>query len=339
VVTTSAQRAVRGNFSFSYITRSAGWNALYDIRANDTGSPVELLLKASVYQNTGEDWDNVTMILSTGTPLDSRVVPSLETWFLRFTQPLMGRVSGIDISSQANELYIIDAEMAPGAPFDEVDEDPIFSIPDLVSVSETYTTHEYEITTPFSVPSGLQPSLVEVRRAEVPAQFTWFAVPRVDSDAYLIARLTDWEEFIVLPGEAGIFFENSWVGKTWLNPAQSGDTLNVSMGIDRGVTVERKRMAEFSRKGLLGRRKTETIAWEIVIRNGKNRAVDIEVKDQIPVSTDAEIQVSLEESSGARYEESTGMLTWKVKLEPGETLKKEFRYSVRYPSDKLLRLE
>ncbi len=333
VITTSASRATKGNFTFSYVAQNAGWNAMYDIRANDTGSPVELLMKAAVHQNTGEDWSNVTMTLSTGTPLSRRVAPTPEPWFLRFIQPLAERVGGIEVHSQVAE-YATDNEMVPDMVLDEA-----LTMPELIAVSETYTTQEYQITTPFSVPSGPQPRMVEVRKAEVPAQFTWYAVPRMESDAFLIARLTNWDEFVVLPGEAGVFFENSWVGKTMLNPSQAGDTLTVSMGADRSVSVERSRLEEFSKTGILGRKKTETIAWEILIRNGKSRTVDIEIKDQIPVSTDAEIEITLEESSKARHEENTGILTWKLSLQPGETQKREFRYSVRYPSDKVLRLE
>ncbi len=340
VVTVSAARSARGQFEFSYITRSAGWNALYDIRAEDTQKPVEMLMKASVRQNTGEDWENIRLTLSTANPLDSRVVPSLSTWFLRYVEPLpygaaqRSRLKeSIMMDTEAFPLHIVIAE-------DEIVEDALAgSVAGITVATQTHTTREYFIDTPYNIMSGADDLMIEVLRDELPAQFTWFAVPRVERDAFLVARITQWEDFVILPGPMGVFFEDSWVGSTFINPEQTADTLEVSLGTDRSVAVERERLTEYSRKGMLGRRTTETVAWNIVVRNGKNVPVNIEIKDQIPVTTDADIQITLEEKSGASHLESTGILTWRLEIAPGETVRKPFRYSVRYPSDKKIRLE
>ncbi|TVQ10057.1 MAG: mucoidy inhibitor MuiA family protein [Bacteroidetes bacterium] len=342
VVTVSATRSARGQFEFSYITRSAGWNAMYDIRAEDTQKPVEMLMKASVRQNTGEDWENIRLTLSTANPLDSRVVPSLSTWFLRYVEPVAQAPYGAAQRSRLKETYMMDFESAPLYIIadDEIVEEALAgSVAGITIATQTHTTREYFIDTPYNIMSGADDQMIEVLRDELPAQFTYFAVPRVERDAFLVARITGWEDFVILPGKMGVFFEDSWVGSTFINPEQTADTLEVSLGTDRSVAVERKRLTEFSRKGVLGRRTTETVAWEIVIRNGKNIPVSIEVKDQIPVSTDGDIQITLEEKSGAIHQESTGILTWRLEIAPGQTVRKPFRYSVRYPSDKKIRLE
>ncbi len=340
VVTVSAARNATGQFEFSYITRSAGWNAMYDIRAEDTGKPVEMLMKASVRQNTGEDWENIRLTLSTANPLDSRVVPSLSTWFLRYVEPVP---YGVAERSRFNESIMMDTEAAPLhiviAEDEIIEEDPAGSVAGITVATQTHTTREYFIDTPYNIMSGADDLMIEVLRDTLPAQFTWFAVPRVERDAFLVARITQWEDFVILPGPMGVFFEDSWVGRTFINPEQTADTLEVSLGTDRSVAVERERLTEYSRKGILGRRTTETVAWNIVVRNGKNVPVNMEIKDQIPVSTDADIQINLEEKSGATHQESTGILTWRLEIAPGETVRKPFRYSVRYPSDKKIRLE
>jgi uncharacterized protein (TIGR02231 family) len=337
VVTTSAARAVRGQLDFSYITRMASWNALYDIRAIDTDKPVELLLKASVNQNTGEDWNSIHLVLSTASPLDGRTAPSLSPWFLRFIEPVVAspiyemRSRKMMDAGPMAELIIAD---------DLAEEMTVLGYgTQAVVASQTTTTREFHITTPFNIKTGKESQLVEIQKNELPAVFAWYAVPRIDKDAYLVARVTGWEEYVILPGEAGIFFENAYVGKTFLNPANATDTLEVSMGNDRGVVIERVRLAEFSRKGILGRRTTETVAWEMKFRNNKNRDINLEIKDQIPVSTHADLQVTLEEKSGADHQEDNGILTWRLTLPKGESAQRIFRYSVRYPSDKKILLE
>ncbi len=336
VVNAAASSGTRVQFDISYITHQARWQALYDIRAVDTAEPVELLMKASIEQSTGEDWNNIQLTLSTGTPLDNRVVPTLNTWFLRYIEPVAQKplvIRGMATrQAQAPEMamdddIVLDEMVMAG------------SAAEYTEVSQTNTTREYRIGAPVSVVSGGDEKIIEVRQHELPASFTWYAIPRVDNDAYLIARVSEWEEYIVLPGEAGVFFENAFVGKTMLDPMQAGDTLEISMGIDRGLSLERVRMIEQSRKSIFGRYITETVGWEIKVKNNKNRQVDLEIKDQIPVSTQDNMLIYLDEKSGADHNESTGILTWRLQMDAGESLSRTFRYSVKYPQDKKVRLE
>jgi uncharacterized protein (TIGR02231 family) len=334
VITTIAERATRGNFEFSFITWQAGWNAVYDIRANDVNEPIELMMKASVRQSTGEDWSNVPLTLSTGNPGADFRVPTLSTWFLRYITPMPPPPP----RSARVQDYMIDAE--PVMEYEAEDQAMTAkSVTELSMVQETRTTTEYRIDIPFTLVSGNKPQIVEVQKNELPAGYNYFAVPKLSREAFLLAKITGWEEYVRLPGETSIFFEGAYVGKSYLNPESTADTLEISLGNDRGVVLERNRLEEFSRKGILGRRTTETVAWELVVRNTRNREITINIQDQIPVSTDENIQVSLEESSGAEFAESTGKLSWNINLGPSETQKRTFRYSVRYPSDKQLRLE
>lgn len=335
VVTTSATRQQNGEFSFSYLTWNASWQAMYDLRAHDTESPVEAVLKASVTQNTGEDWENIQLTLSTGDPLHSRHMPRLTTWFLRFLRP----VAEPPVARQAYGEMARREMQLMAAPEVEEAMDIATTAADFTQRAQTQTTTEYRITTPYNFPSGSRARMVEVLKAEVPALYVYYAVPRLDREAHLVARLTQWEEFFNLPGEASLFFENAYVGKTRIDPANTADTLTVSLGTDRSIVLERNRQEDYSRKGILGRRTTETVAWELVVRNNKNQAVTLELLDQIPVSTDADIQISLEEKSGAHHNEANGFLKWRIEVPASGTERKNFRYTVRYPSDKNLRIE
>ncbi|MBW6478654.1 MAG: DUF4139 domain-containing protein [Bacteroidales bacterium] len=334
VITTLADRAVRGNFEFSFITWQAGWNAVYDIRANDVNEPVELMMKASVLQFTGEDWNNIPLTLSTGDPRANFQIPMLSTWFLRFIAPMPPpppRRESQELMIVEDEFFRVDAEDIYGA--------KAASVAEVAFIQETRTTTEYRIDIPFTLVSGNKPQIVEVQKNELPAGYNYFAVPKLSREAFLLAKITGWEEYVRLPGGVNVFFEGAYVGRSFLDPESTTDTLEISLGNDRGVVLERNRLTEFSRKGILGRRTTETVAWELVVRNTRNREITINIQDQIPVSTDANIQVTLEESSGAQYDESTGKLNWRINLGPSETQKRNFRYSVRYPSDKQIRLE
>jgi uncharacterized protein (TIGR02231 family) len=334
VITTIADRAVRGNFEFSFITWQAGWNAVYDIRANDVNEPVELVIKASVNQSTGEDWNNIPLTLSTGDPRANFQIPMLSTWFLRFIAPMPPPPPPVRMREM-----VVDDEMILEFAESDVEVFQLPAIHDRTFLRETRTTIEYHIDIPFTLVSGNKPQIVEVQKNQLAAEYNYFAVPKLSREAFLLAKITGWEEHVRLPGGANVFFEGAYVGRSYLDPETTTDTLEISLGNDRGVVLERNRLTEFSRKGILGRRTTETVAWELSVRNTRNREITINIQDQIPVSTDANIQVTLEERSGAQYDESTGKLNWRMNLGPSETQKRTFSYSVRYPSDKQLRLE
>jgi uncharacterized protein (TIGR02231 family) len=333
IVTTSAPRSAGGRINFSYISRNAGWHARYDIRATDTGQPVEMIMMAGINQNTGEDWSNISLTLSTGVPLDRRYLPVLNPWFLYYFEPIPP---------------VPAAEMMKRSALPDQMEPAIYSIAEDsvemeygagVVVTQTTTTHEYAITTPFNIRTGAEKQFAEVQRSALPAVFAWYTIPRMEREVFLVSKISGWEEIVVMPGEAGIFFENAFVGRTFLDPMQTQDTLTVSMGVDRGVSVERVRIADFSRRNITGRRTTETVSWEIRVRNNKNRLINIEIRDQVPVSTQGDLQVTVDERSGAQYDEGTGILTWRTGLQPGEAIVRPFRYSVRFPSDKRVILE
>ncbi|MFN3556994.1 MAG: DUF4139 domain-containing protein [Bacteroidales bacterium] len=332
VITTQAPRPVNAVFEFSYITWQAGWQATYDVRAENTDQPIELLMKAMVQQTTGEDWTDVALSLSTGNPRANRVKPELHTWFLRFVEPVQPQVK-MDNRLRFAPDMLMEMEILPFAEGLDAAQMPVFS------ATESQLTTEYAVNVPFTISSGQQPRMVEVERNQLQAHYRWFAAPRIDREVFLLARVTGWESLIPLPGEANLFFEGSFVGKSFIDPASVADTLELSMGVDKGVVIERNRLTDFSRKSILGRRTTETVAWEIVVRNNRNRRILLEIKDQIPVATHADMQITLEEQSGARFDSSNGMLYWNIDLGPNEIQRKIFRYSVRYPSDRIIRLE
>jgi uncharacterized protein (TIGR02231 family) len=151
-----------------------------------------------------------------------------------------------------------------------------------------------------------------------------------------LAEINDYSKYNLLPGEANIIFEGMYVGKTHINPNQTSDTLNLSMGRDKKVSIKREKVVDKSGTKFLSSKKEQTFTFDITVRNNKKETVNMLLKDQYPLSTDKEIEVELLESNNAKENKETGILTWDLKLNPNETKKIRISYKVKYPKDKII---
>jgi uncharacterized protein (TIGR02231 family) len=168
----------------------------------------------------------------------------------------------------------------------------------------------------------------------VPAKYEYYAAPKLDDNAFLVASLTEWSNYNLLPGEANIYFENSYVGRTRLSPETTKDTLIISLGRDQNISVSRDVLKDFTEDKFLSSDVERSFAFEIKIKNNKKGAVRILTEDQIPLSMNEDIVVKLIDSSGAVYDDKTGKVRWTVEVDGGKSAVKKFVYSVRYPKDK-----
>jgi uncharacterized protein (TIGR02231 family) len=324
----SSPAEVNASFTISYFVGDAGWQPAYDLRATDTGKPIELLMKAQVTNNTGEDWSKVDLSLSSGNPTLGGSMPPLGPWVL-----YAYRLQEVSVAKrpQARSMAPSVAESDKGMVADYEDMDANMFVP--TTVSNRTTTFEFLITTPFSVPSDGRPHMVGVKQHTLPATYQHYVTPKLDKDAFLYARTTGWEDLDLLPGTANIFFEGTYVGQTHLDLSIPRDTLEVSLGRDKGVVVERVKRKKIDEKGTLGAKRTVTVGWDINVRNNKNVPVDLEIRDQYPLSQQSEIEVKLEEKGEAIVDDQTGMLKWRMHLPPKGSKKLGFAYSVKYPKD------
>ena len=166
--------------------------------------------------------------------------------------------------------------------------------------------------------------------------YSYYCAPKIDNDAFLLAKITGWDKYNLISGDANIFFEDTYVGKSYLNTISTNDTMDISLGRDKNVTVTRTKLVDFCEKKVIGLNKKETSTYEISIRNKKKDAIEIIVEDQIPLSSNNEIVVEATETGKAEYDKVTGKLMWKLKMAPAETQKFKFGYTVKYPKDKIL---
>jgi len=201
------------------------------------------------------------------------------------------------------------------------------------------TSVNFEIDISYSIKSDNKSYAVDMVNYNLPAKYKYFCVPKIDKDAFLIANISDWEKYNLLAGEANIFLEDTYVGKTLLDITYSTDTLQISLGRDKNVSVKREKVKDFETKQFLGSKKEESRVWSINVKNNKNQKINMLVFDQVPVSTLEEIKVELFETSGAKHNIETGEIKWDFYLEPNENKKFELKYSVKYPKNKNLIIE
>jgi uncharacterized protein (TIGR02231 family) len=332
VINVSSESSTSAEMTLSYVANNAGWSPQYDLRATNTKSPVQLSYKANVFQATGEEWKNVKLRLSTANPSQGGLKPELSTWHLDFYQPVV-----YQYRQQRERGAPAAMQRAPEAAADKaeaMEEISAQSLADFVSTVQTTLNVEFDISLPYTVVSASKPTLVDIRNSELKAAYDYAVAPKLDADAFLMAKATGWEELNLLPGEANIFFEGTFVTKTFIDPQSIKDTLAISLGRDKRIVVKREKQKDLTSKKAIGTRQQESYVWEISLRNAKTEAVKIRVEDQIPVSQNTQIEVAATDLGGAKFDATTGKLVWSLTLQPNETRKLVYKFDVRYPKDR-----
>jgi hypothetical protein len=209
----------------------------------------------------------------------------------------------------------------------------------ITTIAYQPTTTVYEIKEPYTILNDGKTYMADIDGYEVKAIYEYYAAPKIDPDAFLTAKIVDWQELNLLPGEANLFFEGTFLGKSLLDVANAGDTLNISLGKDKGVAVKRTLLKDYSSKKFLGSNKTDARQYEIVVRNNKQLPINLIVEDQFPISTQKEIEVQERKFEGAKLDDDTQRLTWQLTVEAKKENKLSFKYEVKYPKDKTLQLD
>lgn len=322
------------NLDINYITDSATWNPFYDLRVESVKDPINMMYKAQVSQNSGIDWKKVKLTLSSGNPNQNNQAPLLSSWFLRYgyedaykdnnvENKLQGRVSGLEL----NEVVVASAY---GIKKDK----QVRSIN--ATDNENQLNVSFDIDIPYDILSNGKAHSVALKEIKLPATYKYYAAPRVDKEAFLLAEINDYSKYNLLPGEANIIFEGLYVGKTNINPNQTADTLNLSMGRDKKISIKREKVVDKSGTKFLSSYKEQTFTYDLTVRNNKKEEVQMLLKDQYPLSTDKDITIEVLDDGNAKVNTETGIMTWELKLAPNETKKIRISYKVKYPKDKVI---
>lgn len=328
--------SVAGNtpIDISYITNTATWKPFYDLRAENLASSINMMYKAQVSQNSGIDWKKVKLTLSSGVPNQNNQAPSLSPWFLNYAYDYENGnslqevvITGYSRKKEKSDISIRGVSSA------EIQKS---SISNYTTIIENQLNTSFDIDIPYDILSNGKIHSVTLKEIKLPATYKYFAVPKADKEAFLLAELSDYSKYNLLQGEANIVFEGMYVGKTQINPNQTSDTLRLSMGRDKKIAISREKIADKSGTKFLSSYKEQTFTYDIIVRNNKKEAVQILLEDQYPISSDKEMTVELLQSDKAKSNAETGILTWDLKLSPNEIKKIRISYKVKYPKDKTI---
>lgn len=339
VLQVMAQQAGSADFSLSYFTRNAGWAPAYDVRVASIDNSMKLVYKASVTQSTGLHWKDVKLSLSTSHPNQAAVIPEINPMYLQLYVPaLLQEYSSRGATIETMSEQKLDEVVTTGynKQRKRTLAEATSNVSNYTSLSENQLNINFDINLPYDIPSDNKAYSVAIKEETLKPTFKHFAVPKVDNDAFLLAELTNWQSLDLMPAQANIIMDNVYIGKSSLDPAALLDTLNLSLGRDKRISLKRELVKDLTSVKTRGDTKTETYTYEITTRNNKKQPVNIMLKDQYPVSTMKDVQVTLEENSGAEVNSESGILTWNVAIAPGETKKLRFTYNIKYPKDKRL---
>ncbi len=336
IISVSADQPTKAVLTLSYLAGNAGWYPSYDIRINDIEEDVNIIYKANVWQNTGVGWKQTILSFSDANPSETGTIPVLYPSYLDFysvmirgagiSTPEMARSKAMDVMEESAVAFEYDAEPEQA------------SIPP-VSIITNSKGFSFEVNIPQTVNSDGKNVVTELQRLTADAEYKYISIPKLREEAYLTADIPEWESLNLLNGEANIYFGNTFTGTSTINTAQIADTLNISLGTDNGLNVERESLKEYTSTRLIGTNRVETRSFRISIRNNKTAAVDIDIYDQVPVSRNKDIEVEATELSGGIMNEFTGELKWQTSIPAGESKEFILTYTVKYPKNKKVILE
>jgi len=343
VVMLDSRLAGPANFELSYYASNCGWVPMYDVRVKDVNSQAKITAKANVFQSTGQEWKNVKLSLCTGNPSRGNTKPVINPWWISLSDPVVYRQNYKEANSRS--MMEGDAERPAAAPARMEDMKSLEEVQVMSNSASSYTEVNpnattnsiFDINIPYTINSNGKDNIIEIQEYSVDAKYSYFAIPKQDQDAFLVTDLIGWDKNELLPGEANVYFENNYVGKSYFDSRLIDDTLSFALGRDNNITIKRKQVKDLNEKTTIsGNTKKITRSFEIDVKNTRKSAIVIELEDQVPLSNNAELVVELVDGSDAVYDKSTGKLTWKLTMNPGEAKKLKFSYTVKYPKKYIL---
>jgi uncharacterized protein (TIGR02231 family) len=316
-----------------YMVFQAGWAPRYDVRASSNNEPVLVNYRANVFNNCGLDWNNVVLKLSTADPLQGAEKPKLATWDVAAEQTI-GRQDNIAqgyIKTQEIQLM----SSVPGIAYSnsssdylkQKDNKPV----EFQNIEIAELSAEFDIPEPYSISADNKPYLVDVTDFKLPAKFEHYAAPKVDADAFLVAKITGWNELNLITGKASVYYNGNYLGQSMINTSSIEDTLILSLGRDKKIAVTRKKESELSKHQFMGNNEKETFYFKTNLRNNRDSEVTITLEDQLPISSKGEIVVDALDLSGGEVDKNTGKVTWTIVLKPGESKEIQLGYSIKSP--------
>jgi uncharacterized protein (TIGR02231 family) len=321
------------DLSVTYVVNSAGWLPLYDIRATDVKSPLEIVFKGKIYQKTGQDWTNVKLFVSTYLPQNNQNRPILSPLYVNefvasanYNQLNNDNYKKIGVNVATNSYQMLNKASNTN------EEASYFDLP-VANVSDSQMNILYELNEIQTIKSQEKEQFLILDKKEVAATYKYHAVPKVNQSVYLLAIVKNWQNLNLISGEASLFFDDNYIGKTFLQSNYLNNEFPISLGIDERIVIKRRKIEDKDEKKFFNSNRKETASYDIVIRNNTKQVIDLEILDQLPISENEKIIVKSLTIGDGVYDEKTGSILWQRKLESGKTETINFTYELKYPKD------
>lgn len=330
-VTLKANDYAKGKLDISYLVSQAGWIPIYDLRSEIANGKVNLNYKAQVFQNTGNDWEDVPLSISTNNPYQNKTKPTLHPWYIDYHlygNNGYGRAEQDQLAKKAERL----SYSQPMSVNEEISYDAISS-DKFVQVVDHVISAEFKIDLPYTIRSNNEQHMVLVKNVDLDAKYKYYTVPKYDAAAYLVAELTKLDELQLVPAKANIFFDGSYIGETYLDPTTMDDTLELSLGKDPNIIVKRTLAQKECKEKIIGTKTERTFAYRIEIKNLKTSNIEIVIQDQIPITQNADIEINADELSKGELDKNTGIVEWKVPIKTMGNKEIKFSYTVKHNKD------
>ena len=341
VITLQSKSYSQGTLDISYLVSNAGWQAMYDLKSTANKGSINLNYKAHVHQNTGVDWEDVKLNISTNNPYQNKTKPELKEWFLTSYMPNVRKDQEAKIRRQPiaeERTRVLNTNSV-----EEIADASYSSAPanfNYASTSASYTTVvdqkinvEFKIDLKYNIKSNNKKHMVLIKNEDIPAEFAYYTVPKLDESVYLVANITNLDDLKLVPAQANIFFDGSYVGETFINPGVMDDTLSLSLGKDPNLIVERKFMKKKYKEKVIGSEVSKTSEYILRIKNNKSENIKLIVQDQIPVTRNENIAIEVNDIGKGKLNENTGLVEWEIKVKDGELVEVPLSYTVYHPKN------
>lgn len=315
-VSVSAERDFSGKMVMSYVTGGIGWSPSYDISIlNSKDDKVSLKYLAKIMSQTGEDWEDINISLSSSSPLASpnKLPYSEEPWTLgriaRNTDPI--RPVQNDTIDEQKEI-----DRLEGVEYYDLR---------LPSFLKTRTLKE-----PHSIISNGTVFSFHILSVDLPSTFYYLGYPLLDPEVYLVAEISGWDTIGLVDGVANIMYAGNDVGRSFIEFSDAADSLLIAVGKDNSIFMKRNELADqkFFKTTTIGKRQKFTYAYEYILKNNNSFPIQIELIDQIPISQTETVSIKLEERSSGKIDNESGEIIWDLEIQSGATVKRQLIYTI-----------
>lgn len=344
-VVLEAEKDVEVALKLSYMIIGPSWYPAYDLRVSSETKELNLEYHANIQQDTGEDWNDITLKLSTAKPQISGVKPELSPWYVSVYKPINYEVEE-ELSSFDDRKRSMKKKAMSGALKNDFNEDDLVKAPKKKEIKKPKTTVEsgataftFVIGAKADIKSDDKPHKYSVMRQTFNADFTYSSVPKLSEYAYLTAQIKNESEFAFLKGEANIFLDNNFITTTRLKMIAPNEKFKISLGIDESIRIKYKQVNKYEKdEGVFSKKRKIIYEFETKIHNIKKTEEKLIIQDQIPLSTIQQIHVELIEPKIKEKDENPKInnenkIEWKLNLKPDEEQIIYLKFSVECARD------